>query len=115
MANELLWQHVFEHIHEKTAGPRSFLGSTGKQKEECEMQKTVTLPNVNYSDSSKDQKNLHQPNSTISVGVGSSNWGTLNHIRWGFFASQIFRLYVDTDNLKANLIVLIIFILNQCD
>ena len=124
--NELPLRKIFLLIDGVSSGPKSFTGKIGKAISNCEkmritsykrVQTNESIPIMDVSELSSDQKYLYELSNTIVSGsVLPPNFehrspGNLSHSRWLTLANRILRLYVATRSPTDDLQTLVDFVL----
>ena len=121
--NELPLRHLFESLDDPISGPSSYTGCIEKSLKACELLPVVTfelvnctLPSVDISNLSKDQRYLRDIALAISSGICPSGLakrdpGPLNMSRWLTRANRILRLYVSATEPSDNLRTIAEFVL----
>ena len=124
-SNELPLRHVLVRLDGKTVGPRSFAGPIGKLLASCENLAIVKFePTANFnldiepSDLSTDQMYLYEICWLVSSGIVPESLakrypGNMSHARCLTTANRLLKLYVATESLDENLLLLVSFLLKR--
>lgn len=122
---ELPFRHLFQHLDGETSGPRSFMGTIGKNLIGCEKLSVVNfqlidceIPEVDMQLLSKDQRYLFDISQAIKSGnvpndLSNRDPGPISHARWLTCANRILRLYVAVENPSYALIDIVTYILKS--
>lgn len=124
--NELPLRNLIKEHDGKTTGPNTFIGTIGKNLENCEKKQIVEFEQIEFpysgdrEDISKslnwEQGYLFEICDAIANGecpreLGNKLPGKLSHSRWVTTANRLCRLYVSTPNPSKLLVTLVKYVM----